>query len=61
MKRAYGPYKAGEAVLADESLADRLLAWDYAVRDTQQPLIETAAIEPRAESADMTPRRKGRR
>ena len=61
MKRAYGAYKAGEVVEADEGLAARLLAWDYASRDTQQTLIETAAVEPDAERADVTPRRRGRR
>lgn len=61
MKRAYGAYRAGEIVEVDEGLAARLLAWDYASRDTQQTLIETAAVEPDAERADVTPRRRGRR
>jgi hypothetical protein len=38
-----------------------LMAWDYATRETQQSLIETAAVEPVAEQADLTPRRRGRR
>lgn len=61
MKRAYGAYKQGEVVEVDESLASRLFAWDYASRDTQQTLIETAALEPDAERADVTPRRRGKR
>lgn len=61
MKRAYGAYKQGEVVEVDEGLASRLFAWDYATRDTQQTLIETAALEPDAERADVTPRRRGRR
>ena len=61
MKRPYGAYKAGETVEVDEGLAARLLAWDYATRDTQGSLLETAALEPDAEQADVTPRRKGRR
>jgi hypothetical protein len=37
-----------------------LIAWEYAseVRDGQQTLIETASVEPVAESADLTPRRR---
>jgi hypothetical protein len=61
MQRAYGAYKAGEVIEVDESFASRLFAWDYARRETQQSLIETAAVEPVAEQADVTPRRKGRR
>lgn len=61
MKRPYGAYKAGETVEVDEGLAARLFAWDYASRDTQGSLLETAALELDAERADVTPRRKGRR
>ena len=61
MNRAYGAYKAGELVEVDESFAARLCAWGYAKRETQQSLIETAAVEPVAERADVTPRRRGRR
>jgi hypothetical protein len=61
MLRAYGSYRSGEVVECDAGLAARLLAWSYAVREQQQTLIETAAVEPDGESADMTPRRRGRR
>lgn len=61
MKRAYGAYKANELVDVDEGLAARLFAWDYATRETQRTLIETASLEPDAEQADVTPRRRGRR
>jgi hypothetical protein len=61
MKRPYGAYKTGEVVECDAGLAARLLAWDYAMRETQRSLIETAAVEPDAESADVTPRRRGKR
>lgn len=61
MLRAYGLYKAGELVEVKSDLAARLLAWEYATEDRQQSLIETAALEPEAESADLTPRRRGRR
>lgn len=61
MKRPYGAYKAGETVEAEESLALRLIAFQYATPDPQGSLLETAALEPDAERADVTPRRKGRR
>jgi len=61
MLRAYQAYKIGEVVEVDEGFAARLLAWGYATRETQQSLIETAAVEPDAERADVTPRRRGRR
>lgn len=58
MSRPYGAYKAGESVEVDPGLAARLLAWGYAVEDRQQDLIETAAVEHRAETADVTPKRR---
>jgi hypothetical protein len=62
MSRAYASYKAGETIEVDDGLAARLLAWGYAVEDRQKDLIETAAVEHRAEQADVTPkRRRGRK
>jgi hypothetical protein len=58
MSRAYASYKAGEMVEVDDGLAARLLAWGYAVEDRQRDLIETATVEHRAESADVTPKRR---
>lgn len=58
MSRPYGAYKAGESVEVDPGLAARLLAWGYAVEDRQQDLIETATVEHRAETADVTPKRR---
>jgi hypothetical protein len=58
MSRAYAGYKAGELVEVDDGLAARLLAWGYAVEDRQRDLIETATVEHRAESADVTPKRR---
>lgn len=60
MARAYAAYKAGETVDADPGLAARLLAWGYATEERQQDLIETTAVEHRAESADVTPQRRRR-
>jgi hypothetical protein len=39
-------------------LAAELIARKVAVEDKQQPLIETAAVEMPARTADATPRRK---
>jgi len=61
MTRPYAAYKSGEVVECEHGLAERLLAWGYATREQRQPLIETATAEPVVESADITPRRKGRR
>jgi len=60
LTRAHGSYKAGEVIDLPERQAQSLIAWEYAteVRDSQQNLIETASVEPVAESADLTPRRR---
>jgi hypothetical protein len=57
MSRPYAAYRAGEVVEVTEDFAARLLAWGYAVKETQQ-VLEAAAIEPRAETANLTIRRK---
>lgn len=60
MARAHGAYKPGEVIDLPERQAQSLIAWEYAteVRNDQQTLIETASVEPVAESADFTPRRR---
>lgn len=60
MARQHGAYKPGEVVDLPERQAQSLIAWEYAteVRDKQQTLIETASVEPAAERADVTPRRR---
>jgi len=60
MARAHGAYKPGEVIDLPERQAQSLIAWEYAteVRNDQQSLIETASVEPVAESADITPRRR---
>jgi hypothetical protein len=60
LTRAHGAYKVGEVIDLPERQAQSLIAWEYAteVRDSQQNLIETASVEPVAESADLTPRRR---
>ena len=60
MLRPYGAYKAGEVLDLPQRVAEGLIAWEYAAaaRDDQQTLIETASVEPVAERADVTPRRR---
>lgn len=55
--RAWRAYRAGQSVEISGGLATQLLAQGVAVEDRQQQLIETAAVEPEAETADATPRR----
>lgn len=60
MAKPYAAYRKGEVVELPERQAESLIAWEYATRvdDSQQSLIETAAVEPVVETADVTPRRK---
>lgn len=59
--RAWRGYRKGQTVDVPGGLAAQLLAHRVAVEDNQAQLIETAAVEPVAETADATPRKRGRR
>lgn len=59
--RAWRAYRSGQVVEVAGGLAAELVARGVAVEDRQQELIETAAIEPVAETADATPKRSRRR
>ena len=59
--RSWRAYRAGQVVDVPGGLAAELLARKVAVEDRQQTLIETAAVEHQAETADATPKRRGRR
>ena len=61
MLRAFRNYRPGQVVEIPGGLAAELIAKRFAVQDRQQELIETAAIEPATETADATPKRRGRR
>ena len=58
MTRPHGSYKKGDVLELPVRQAESLIAWEYAVRDHQEQLIETAAVEPEVETADVTPRRR---
>ena len=55
--RAWRGYRSGQVVEIAGGLATQLLAQGVAIEDKQRDLIETAAVEPEAETADATPRR----
>ena len=59
--RAWRGYRKGQTVEISGGLATQLLAQRVAVEDNQPSLIETAALEHDAETADATPKRRGRR
>jgi hypothetical protein len=59
--RSWRGYRTGQVVEIPGGLATQLLSQRLAVEDNQTTLIETAAIEHQAETADATPRRRGRR
>ena len=56
--RAWRAYRTGQVVEIPGGLATQLLAQGVAVEERQQELIETAAVEPVAERADATPKRR---
>ncbi len=59
--KRYSTYRPNEVVECDDPVALRLIADGVAQREEQQDLIiETASVEPVVESADATPRRRGR-
>lgn len=59
--RAWRGYSKGQTADVPGGLAQQLIAQRVAVEDNQQSLIETAAIEHATETADATPRKRGRR
>lgn len=58
--RSWRAYRTGQTVEVPGGLAAELLAKRVAVADTQGELIETAALEQDAETADATPRKRRR-
>lgn len=60
LARNYSTYRIGDVVECEDETAKRLIADGLAVREQQLDLIETTAVEPGGESADLTPRRRGR-
>lgn len=59
--RAWRGYRKGQTADVPGGRATQLLAQRVAVEDHQGTLIETAAVETHSETADATPRKRGRR
>ena len=59
--RSWRGYGKGQTADVPGGLARQLIAQRVAVEDNQQHLIETAAVEHDTETADATPRKRGRR
>jgi len=60
LTRPWRAYRKGQVVDVPGGLATEWLARGIAVLETQQPLIETAAVQRDAEAADATKRKRGR-
>jgi hypothetical protein len=60
LTKRYSTYRPNTVVECDEAVALRLIREGVAVREQQADLIETASVEPIAETADATPRRRTR-
>lgn len=58
--RPYSSYRAGQVVEVPGGLAADWIARKIAIEDKQSELIETAAVDPKVETADATPRRRRR-
>ena len=56
----YSTYRVGTVVDCEDETAHRLIRDGIAAREQQMDLIETAAVDPVAERADVTPRRTRR-
>lgn len=62
MLMSYQHYRRGQVVPdMPDGMANHWISCGRAVEDKQQQLIETATVEHRAETADATPRKRGRR
>lgn len=59
--RSWRAYRKNQTVDVPGGLATQLIAQRVAVEDRQGDLLETAAVEHQAETADATPRKRGRR
>ena len=59
--RSWRGYCSGQSADIPGGLAAELISRKVAVEDKQQPLIETAAVDIQARTADATTRRKTKR
>ncbi len=62
MVQSFRAYRRGQVLTdAPDGMAREWIRRGLAVEDRQEQLIETAAVEHIAETADATPRKRGRR
>ena len=59
--RSWRAYRKNQTVDIPGGLATQLIAQRVAVEDRQGDLLETATVKHQAETADATPRKRGRR
>ena len=61
LTQRYSTYLPGTVIECEDETAARLIRDGIAEREAQQDLfVETASVEPVAERADVTPRKRGR-
>lgn len=58
--KPFRAYVKGVVLDVPHGQAQEMIYQGYAVRETQRDLLETAAIEPEARTADATPKRRKR-
>ena len=58
--RSWRAYRKGQSVEIPGGLATQLIQQRVAVEDHQGQLLETATVERQVETADATPRKRGR-
>lgn len=56
----YSTYRPGDVVECEDEIAVRLIRDGIAAREPKTEVIEMAAVEPVAERADATPKKRGR-
>lgn len=59
--RPFRAYSTGAVLDVPGGQAHELITRGYAVEETQQELLDTAALEPEARTADATPKKRSRK
>jgi hypothetical protein len=59
--RPFRAYRSGAVLDLPGGQATELIRQGYAVEETQQQLLETAAAEPEIRTADATPKKRSRK
>ena len=59
--RPFRVYRSGTVLDVPGGQAHEMIRHGYAVEETQQQLLDTAAVEPEVRTADATPKKRSRR